>query len=368
MNTAAVTVYAELASETPVAEHPAFEQKAAYVEGLLTGDERRMIEDHLASCAQCAPQVADLRAFRNQIAPEINHEFQPGHSVPGAKSPRTPAQSGRTLPAPLLKIPIWIYAVAPALLLLALAAWVAWKSTTTNTEQVAVSSPTPAPTVAPVLVPTLAPSPSDSQIAADIEKWPFEYQRLARAALTSQRVETSPHLEGLSRPASSLMGGDDPGKHFAVTEPAGRIILTDRPTFRWSSLSGATGYVVEVYDEKFRSVISSPVLTGVSWTSPPLTRGELFSWQVKAIKEGQEFLAPRPPAPQAKFRILDQVKAAEISRVRRDYSSSHLLLGLVYARAGLLEEAEQELSALQKANPDDAVVRKLTASVRSLRR
>ena len=164
------------------------------------------------------------------------------------------------------------------------------------------------------------------------------------------------------------MGGVDPSKHFAVSEPAGRIILSDRPTFRWSRLSSATGYVVEVYDEKFNSVITSPVLTAVNWTSPPLTRGQLYSWQVKAISEGQEFLAPRPPAQQAKFRILDQVKAAEISRVRRDYPSSHLLLGLVYARAGLLDEAEQELSALQKANPDVAVVRNFIANIRALRR
>ena len=179
MNTAAVTVYADLASETSVAEHPSFEQKAAYVEGLLTGDARRMIEDHLASCAQCAPQVADLRTFRNQIAPEMDREFLPGDLAQGAKLQRNVDQSSRTLSPPLLKIPGWIYAVAPALLLLALAAWVAWKSTTSKaTDQLAVASPTPAPTpaptIAPVLVPTLAPSSVDSQIAADIEKWPFD--------------------------------------------------------------------------------------------------------------------------------------------------------------------------------------------------
>ena len=107
MNTAAVTVYADLASEISVAEHPSFEQKAAYVEGLLTGDARRMIEDHLASCAQCAPQVADLRTFRNQIAPEMDREFLPGDLAQGAKLQRKPDQSSRTLSPPLLKIPGW---------------------------------------------------------------------------------------------------------------------------------------------------------------------------------------------------------------------------------------------------------------------
>jgi hypothetical protein len=45
-----------------------------------------------------------------------------------------------------------------------------------------------------------------------------------------------------------------------------------------------------------------------------------------------------------------------------------LLLGLLYARAGLLAEAEQEFRALQKDNPDSDAPRKLTASVSGPRR
>jgi hypothetical protein len=194
-----------------------------------------------------------------------------------------------------------------------------------------------------------------------VEEWSFEDQRLAREALISQRLEKSPQLAGLSRSHSSLMGSDREGQSFAVIDPAGKIVLNDRPTLRWSRLMGASGYIVEIYDERFTPVITSPIVT---WTSPPLQRGQVFSWQVKAIKDGQESLAPRPPAPQAKFRIVDQAKAAEKSRVKREHPASHLLLGLVYARAGLLDEAERELRALQKANPNVEVVRRLAASIR----
>jgi len=41
---------------------------------------------------------------------------------------------------------------------------------------------------------------------------------------------------------------------------------------------------------------------------------------------------------------------------------------LLYARAGLLDEAEQELRALQKANPNVTIVRRLLANVQALRR
>ena len=113
--------------------------------------------------------------------------------------------------------------------------------------------------------------------------------------------EKSTQLAGLSRAQSALMGSDDERQRSAAIEPAGKILLSDRPTFRWSRLTGASGYTVEVYDEKFNQVTISPMVTGTSWTSPRLQRGQVFSWQVKAIKDGQEFLAPRPPAPQAKF-------------------------------------------------------------------
>ena len=106
-------------------------------------------------------------------------------------------------------------------------------------------------------------------------------------------------------------------------------------------MEGATGYVVEVYDPQFNLVATSPQQTGNSWTTT-LPRGNVYSWQVKAIKEGQEITSPRPPAPQAKFRVLDQTKANEIANAKRAYGTSHLTLGLLYADAGLLKEAEQE--------------------------
>jgi hypothetical protein len=386
LNSDAVALYAELAAETAVGTHPAFEQSAAYVDGLLTGEARRMMEDHLASCAECAPLVADLRAFRNEIAQDLDREYRPATSAPAAGWLGGLDRIKAVLPASLFKIPVWRYAAAPVLLLLAVAGWMAWRATPNQgPPQIGITSPTLAPSPSANLAsptpPTLETAPAlvklndgGSSLTLDangalagVDQWPSDYQRLAREALMAQRVEKSPQLAGLSRPGSSLMGGDDQGQRFAPIEPAGKVTLTERPTFRWSRLSGATGYIVEVYDAQFNRASSSPMLTSLSWTAPPLARGQVYSWQVKAIRDGQEFITPRPPAPQARFRILDRATAAEIARARRDYSS-HLLLGLLYARAGLLDEAEQELGALQKANPDVAIVRRLLANVRALRR
>ena len=371
LNHGAAALYAELAAEAAVGQHLSFDQSAAYVDGLLTGEERRMVEDHLASCAQCAPLAADLRNFRNEIASELDREYRPQGVTEGAAPPAGwRDRIVAALPAPFFKIPWWAY--APALLLLAAAGWMAWRATSKQTPpQIVHTSPTPALSPTPDIAPVLARlNDGGASLTLDAEgrltgadEWPPEYQQLAKGALSNQRAERSPLLASLSRPGSSLMGGDDEGRRFAVIEPAGKVTLTDRPTFRWSKLDGATGYVVEVYDAQFNPAASSPLLTGASWTSPPLARGQVYSWQVRAIRDGKEFIAPRPPAPQARFRILDQATAAEIARARRDYASSHLLLGLLYARAGLIAEAEQEFRARQKANPDSEVARKLLASV-----
>lgn len=85
------------------------------------------------------------------------------------------------------------------------------------------------------------------------------------------------------------------------------------------------------------------------------------------MKDGQEITSPRPPAPQAKFRILDQAKANELAKAKRAYGSSHLTLGLLYTEAGLLKEAEAELRALRRANPDSEVARNLLRQVQTLR-
>ena len=196
---------------------------------------------------------------------------------------------------------------------------------------------------------------------------PANYRNLVTKALSTQRIEKSSQLQGLTRPPSSLMSSDNQKDQFSVLEPAGSVLLTDKPAFRWSTLDGATGYVVEVYDAQFNLVTSSPQLSNPSWTTT-LPRGIVYSWQVKAIKDGQEITSPRPPAPQAKFRVLDQTKANELARAKRAYSSSHLTLALLYAEAGLLKEAEQELRLVRRSNPNSDLARKLLRQIQSFRR
>jgi anti-sigma factor RsiW len=354
-------------------------QTAEYVDKNLTGEELQVVTDHLSSCEQCALAVADLRAFRNQIAPSLDRQYDPAPVTPSRQ------RSWRESVASVFRVsPVPAFGAAVlAVVALSLIAWTVWRMAKEEKQDVVVAVPTPSVQSSPSAVPSVEVQPEAVPVVAQLndgagvvsldqkgelsgaENLPASYQELVKRALASQRIERSSQLQGLTRPSSALMGGNEQGREFSVIEPAGVVIMTDRPTFRWTRFEGAGGYVVEIYDEQFKLVTTSPQVTTVSWTATQaLPRGRVYSWQVKASKDGQETTVPRPPAPQAKFRVIDQGRMNEIERARRAYGSSHLTLALLYAEAGLMREAEQELRVLQKANPQSEIVRKLLRQVR----
>jgi lipopolysaccharide biosynthesis regulator YciM len=77
---------------------------------------------------------------------------------------------------------------------------------------------------------------------------------------------------------------------------------------------------------------------------------------------------PLPAAAEAKFRIIDQSSLQETQLVRKNQPSSHLMLGIVYAEAGLLDESEHKFQRLLAANPESPAARNLLREVKSLRR
>jgi anti-sigma factor RsiW len=377
----------------PARAHPAVERVAAYVDGLLAGEELRVFTDHLTNCAECLLAADDLRAFRDRVAPELDREYRPAPARTEHESLRR--RLSRFLPAGLPKAPALAFGSAAVLLLLTATLWLVWRGSEkrkTESELAQATSPpavpAPAATAAtPTPSPTATPGEASSappvaqlndgggRVTLDAEgqlsgadQLPPAYQRMVKESLAGRHLERSSLLAGLNRPESPLMAGDPQGNPFAVLGPVGKVLESDRPNFSWAPLAGATGYTVEVYDEAHNPVATSPQLAGNAWTSQPLKRGGVYTWQVKAVKDGQEFRSPRPPAAEARFRILDASGVSELRQARRSYGSSHLLLGLLYARAGLLDEAEREFGALQKANPDSAQARRLLSEIRRLRR
>jgi hypothetical protein len=350
--------------------HLTFGQIARLVDSTLPAEELQVAKDHLSSCQQCFLAFDDLRAFKDQVEPELHHQDQ-------FATPKVTAERNWLLqfwPKSL------IFGSALAALLLVASGWMMWRalrvsdqSATQGTTATKVAAP-PTTASSPTLIAMLNDGASQVRLDTEgklsgVEQLPPAYQQMVKKALSGQELERSPHLAGLTPTEGVPRGsGEEVGNKFSLIEPVRTVTLSEQPTFRWARLSGATGYIVEIYNEEFDPVASSPRLSQPRWKmAQSLKRGAIYYWQVKAIKDGKEMISPHSPAPQVKFRVLDEAKANELWRARQAYGSSHLVLGLLYAEAGLLDEAEAEFRSLQKDNPGSAIAVQLLKRVRAQR-
>lgn len=379
-------------------EHLAFEELSAYVDDSLGAVEKEMAESHLAVCTSCEREVRALRDFKETASPQFNKSYAPAASQSSPSKPRRSVLSflwPRGLSANPLRA---AFAVAAVLVIAVGSVWLLWKLRTNESRQVA-QVPTASPTATAITSgadqntnvgnnsqPDVTQTPEEGatpillalndgggRVTLDAEGNLAGVESLAPAqaeavktALRTQRVANPAALAGVGSRGGVLRGGGQPGENFVVRSPVGVIVESARPQLRWNALAGATSYKVSVYDSNFDVVAASPAVTANSWTvSRSLARGKIYSWQVSALKDGEEIKSPRPPAPEAKFKVLDGATFVGIQQARRAYPNSHLTLGVLYAQAGLLDEAEHEFNALLRANPKSDVAQKLLNNVRA---
>jgi hypothetical protein len=193
---------------------------------------------------------------------------------------------------------------------------------------------------------------------------PPDQQRVKRALETGE-VQISKTLNQLRDSAAPTMGGSS-GAALALIGPAGAVVAGNRPTFRWRPLNGATSYQITITDPAagYKEVVSSPQLQGRKWTvDRPLERGRIYTWQITARAVDGEVKSP-----EAKFKVLDPAAAGALARGNKIYAGRRLALGLLYAEAGLLDDAERELKALLVANPQSPIAKSLWLDLRSKQR
>lgn len=191
---------------------------------------------------------------------------------------------------------------------------------------------------------------------------PLKYRSLLKESLRDQKLPAADVSDLRSKPAAT-MGTAETGEAFKVVGPVGRVVETTTPSLRWQPMRGAEAYVVEIYDQNYNKVASSGRIANNSWT-PRLERGRTYVWQVTALKDGREIMAPQRPAREARFRILDAKRSAEIAALKRGSNSSPLLLALAYSEAGLFAAAEREMQRVIAANPRSPLARKFLAQMK----
>jgi hypothetical protein len=212
--------------------------------------------------------------------------------------------------------------------------------------------------------------PLSKQIAATASS---EKQEVGRQedetdrALIARDLAMPTAIEMLDRtPAMAVRGTQAAIQYFSVVRPFTTLIDNERPTFCWTALSGATSYTVSVYDADLHLVKTSQPLTETQWRmSERLVAGTKYTWIVTALKDGQAIIAPALPA-RAEFKIFGK---SELSKLNRMVSrtASHAARGVLYAKAGLLDEAEKEFQTHLTLFAVDERAKKLLQTVQSWR-
>ncbi len=377
-------------------EHLPYEQLALFVDEKLDAVENEIMQSHLAICLECEKDLADLRGFQ-AIA-----------NAPPIEKAETKSFWQRLFAFDSFGGFVPAASAATILLAVLTGAWFLLRSN--QTDEIAqvnvnkiIASPSPIsndnaqnsdnqnanqqtnfnanPVNAennqspkqPENVPNQSPELafSDGQITVDqngdvrgLENLSPSAQRVIRQSLQTGKVLIG--ANSLGGGSGVLMGGNDEtgGVPFALLTPVGKVIRENQPVLRWKPLKDATSYNVAVVDANFRVVEESGKLTATNWKpTKPLSHGATYSWQVTATRaDGSETVSPSSPAPQAKFKVLDQKTTDDLNRLEK--TKSHLALGVLYAQSGLIQEARREFEILVRKNPRSQIARRLLAGSR----
>jgi hypothetical protein len=271
------------------AEHVSEKTIEAYIDRTLDADERKRVTAHLAECGSCAQDIQDLEIFAGQ-RPKAHPRF-------------------------------WYAAIAAALFILIASALLVLRRPTTQ-------------------IASLHDEPGLDALSA-------QEREIARQALAKGELPLPAFLGEIAPEGGTLMGESDPGR-FHLISPVATAVRSQQPTLRWSSAPEAVTYIVTLQELGATETISSAPISLTEWTTVgPLKAGLTYSWQVVAKTSTGEILAPQPPLPPARFRVLDAATETRIASL----PASHLARGVFYARAGLFPEAEEELRILSHMNP-----------------
>ena len=298
-------------------EHLRPEIAFGYRNRLLTPDELRAADAHIAVCDTCREQLAsDMDAAG--MAAFVREALREGAA-----------------PAPIRRYLPWI---SGALVAAAAAVWLLFLRP------------------APELFPGVHERTTAAVTAAQ--------KQAVETAMRSGRLPWPPFSSDLAPRNEVLMGAATPAQaRVELLSPAGTVVLPARPTFRWKPLAGGWTYTVRVFRPNFEVAAESPTVTSSEWTpEQDLAPGITYEWQVEARHGAAHAVYPQPPQTPPRFRIADAATAAALRRLAQQ-GVPHLVLAVEYARASLVDDARRELSGLVEANPRSPELRRLLESL-----
>jgi len=334
--------------------HIPYEQLEAYVDNKIDDADREIVDSHVEQCRVCKDELRDLQTFR-----EAHYATGTETRLPYPQHSRDREETAWRKFSLAFRSPRYL-AGATAVAMLIVAGVVVPRLFLRRGS-------------APVVAEQLPASPPHGHASPTTEQPPVALSLPGTPPPglpknLAQKLEMPSDLVPLIGQRGTLMGSSDENASLTLRSPVGTFIQTARPTFRWHGLKGATEYKVQVFDSSLNEVVTSPSITATVWESgKPLQRGRVYLWQVMAVKGTENIVSPAPPAPQAKFKVIDQFQASELDKLKRSHPDAHFSLGRDYAAAGLLDDAELEFRLVPASDSNYALAQKFLSELQAFR-
>ena len=349
------------------------EELTSYLEGGMSDVDYDYATLHLQECITCEQRVEDASNWPHA---RRTTSATGEHGNPWGQYLLRP-QAG----------PSARWQLAAALLLVIGAALIVWAVLHTRPDKNQLAEDVPSETIPSETVPEqAAPPPTAPAVAAGTDRLaensagqekhvaPNHYTGQGgqqgdedESTLIAKDLRMPAAIEVLDRtPSIAVRGNRAASQSFSIIRPFATVLNYDRPTFSWTALSGATSYTVSVFDADLHLIKTSEPLHETHWLMPDRLAADIkYTWIVTALKDGQEITAPALPA-RGEFKILGKPELIKLNR-KLTRTPSHAARGVIYAEAGLLDEAEKEFQTQLTLRPADERARQLLRIVKSWR-
>ncbi len=184
---------------------------------------------------------------------------------------------------------------------------------------------------------------------------------VVEGALRTGRILLPAFLDQLGPTSQVLMGGAG-ASAATLLSPKATAVLEPAVEFQWQPISGEWTYQVRVFSLTGEPAASSPEISQTRWTAN-LSRGSDYQWQVTATRGAERVTLPPPSETAPRFRVLDSAAAERLRDLARRQPGEHLLLGVEYGRAGLIDDARRELTEASHLDPKRTAIRDLLQSL-----
>ena len=210
----------------------------------------------------------------------------------------------------------------------------------------------------------------DTHLAEELTALPDDLRLAVSAAIQHGQVQIPADVRRLRDRAPAVAARLDGNTGFALLGPFGEATAETRPEFSWQPLAEAIGYTVVIVDTGLHPVEHSPALRATVWRPHrPLPRGRTYLWQVTAtLRGGSKVVASSPTPSDAALPIIPLKLADEIAHFQQSHEEAHLVLGILYAQAGMLTAGVDELKKVPPGDLSYNTARTLLRSLPSISR